>query len=103
MRSAWALGAYRKLTRDARKNVKHLIVVQPSTWAKMMLILSRPFVSSKAADKVKRVESIVDLAEVTRGEVDLHHLGPSFLAFLQERPRFAKLNPNGMTGVSHVS
>lgn len=86
VRAAWALGAYRKLSREHRKNVKHLIVVQPSTWAKMLLFLSRPFVSSKAADKVKRVESIVEIPEATRGEVDLHHLGPSFLAFLQQRP-----------------
>ena len=37
--------------------VKHLIIVQPTAWAKMLLFITRPFVSAKAADKVKKVRA----------------------------------------------
>ncbi|GAX84920.1 hypothetical protein CEUSTIGMA_g12341.t1 [Chlamydomonas eustigma] len=104
--SSWALGAYRKLARPYRKNVKHLIVVQPSTWAKVMLFLSRPFVSSKATDKVKKVDSIVEISTVTNGEVDVQHLGNAFLSFLQTGnvpppPRLASItNPSIHTSMT---
>ena len=51
--------------------VKHIVVVQPSTWAKMMLFLSRPFVSAKAADKVKKVGCCSSLGgvEIARAEL----------------------------------
>eukprot|EP00798_Chlamydomonas_sp_ICE-L_P000595 gene595-2017_t len=79
----WALDVYKKMSRPYKKNVKHILVVQPSAWAKMLLFLATPFVSSKAADKVKKVEVITKLKEATDGEVDVYSLGVSFLTFLK--------------------
>ena len=42
---------------SAPTQVKHLIIVQPTAWAKMLLFITRPFVSAKAADKVKKVRA----------------------------------------------
>lgn len=53
--SVWALGAYRRLAKPYRKNVKHIVLVQPSAWARALLAMSQPFVSKKAAHKVKKV------------------------------------------------
>ncbi len=53
--SVWALGAYRRLAKPYRKNVKHIVLVQPSAWARALLAMAQPFVSKKAAHKVKKV------------------------------------------------
>ncbi len=57
--ASWALGAYRRLAKPFRKNVKHLVLVQPSAWARTLLALAQPFVSKKAAHKVKKVRAAV--------------------------------------------
>mmetsp|Transcript_19015 Transcript_19015/g.40958 ORF Transcript_19015/g.40958 Transcript_19015/m.40958 type:complete len:906 (+) Transcript_19015:72-2789(+) len=96
--ASWALGAYKRLAKPFRKNVKHILVVAPSAWAKLLLFLSRPFVSSKAADKIKKVESITDIGAATNGEVDVSHLGNAFLEFLQTG-RVPPPLPRGMPSV----
>ncbi|GFR43549.1 hypothetical protein Agub_g4642 [Astrephomene gubernaculifera] len=81
--SAWALGAYRSLAKPYRKNVKHIVLVQPSAWARALLALAQPFVSKKAAHKVKKVDNLVQIAEATGGEVKLESLGSRFVREIQ--------------------
>ncbi len=55
--AAWAVGAYKRLARPYRKNVKHIVLVAPSTMARLLLTLAKPLVSRKADAKVKRVST----------------------------------------------
>ena len=51
----WCLGAYRRLAKPFRKNVRHIILVQPSAFMKLLMAFTRPFVSNKAGAKIKKV------------------------------------------------
>ncbi|KXZ43314.1 hypothetical protein GPECTOR_94g636 [Gonium pectorale] len=96
--TTWALGAYRSLAKPYRKHVKHIILVQPSAWARALLALAQPFVSKKAAHKVKKVDNLVQVAEATGGEVRLESLGARFIREIQYglgAPPLAGLVPNG--------
>jgi hypothetical protein len=75
----WIMGAYQTLPRPFRKNVQYVILVRPSRFLKAILAFMRPFVSKKAGRKIKVVESLEELGEVTSGEVTMHHLGTAFL------------------------
>ncbi|GIL46969.1 hypothetical protein Vafri_3828 [Volvox africanus] len=81
--STWALGAYSSLAKPYRKNVKHIVLVQPSAWARTLLALAQPFVSKKAAHKVKKVDNLVQISEATGGEVKLESLGGRFIREIQ--------------------
>ena len=75
----WIMGAYQSLPRPYRKNVQYIILVRPSAFLKAILAFMRPFVSKKAARKIKVVESVEEIGDSTSGEVTMHHLGDSFL------------------------
>jgi hypothetical protein len=75
----WIMGAYQSLPRPYRKNVQYIILVRPSAFLKAILAFMRPFVSKKAARKIKVVESVEEIGDSTSGEVTMHHLGESFL------------------------
>ncbi|GLI58676.1 hypothetical protein VaNZ11_000419 [Volvox africanus] len=81
--STWALGAYSSLAKPYRKNVKHIVLVQPSAWARALLTLAQPFVSKKAAHKVKKVDNLVQISDATGGEVKLESLGGRFIREIQ--------------------
>jgi hypothetical protein len=51
----WCVRAYQTLPRAFRKNVKHVLLLQPSLMVRAALALLYPFVSSKAHAKVKQV------------------------------------------------
>lgn len=51
----WCVRAYQSLPRAFRKNVKHVLLLQPSLTVRAALALLYPFVSSKAHAKVKQV------------------------------------------------
>jgi syndecan 1/collagen type V/XI/XXIV/XXVII alpha len=53
--------AYQSLPRAFRKNVKHVILLQPSMLVKAAVTLLYPFVSSKAHAKVKQVRGLCGL------------------------------------------
>lgn len=53
----WCVRAYQSLPRAFRKNVKHVILLQPSMLVKAAVTLLYPFVSSKAHAKVKQVRA----------------------------------------------
>eukprot|EP00890_Picochlorum_soloecismus_P003325 jgi/Picsp_1/3994/NSC_01506-R1_bcl2 adenovirus e1b 19kd interacting protein like len=75
----WIMGAYQTLPRPFRKNVQYIILVRPSGFLKAILKFMRPFVSKKAARKIKLVDSLGEIAESTGNEVTMHHLGQPFL------------------------
>ena len=74
----WVLGAYQGLPRPFRKNVQYIIMVKPSGFLRAIMSFMRPFVSKKAARKIKLLEKVEDVAEATDGEVTLQHLGAQF-------------------------
>ncbi|EFJ51024.1 hypothetical protein VOLCADRAFT_88246 [Volvox carteri f. nagariensis] len=99
--SSWALGAYRSLAKPYRKNVKHVVLVQPSAWARTLLALAQPFVSKKAAHKVKKVDNLVQISDATSGEVKLESLGARFIREIQYglgAPPLAGLAPGPAPG-----
>lgn len=51
----WLISAYRNLSRPFRKNVRYILLVRPTGGLKALVACIRPFVSSKAAKKVKKV------------------------------------------------
>jgi syndecan 1/collagen type V/XI/XXIV/XXVII alpha len=72
----WCVRAYQSLPRAFRKNVKHVILLQPSMLVKTAVTLLYPFVSSKAHAKVKQVRTrcavlsstlSIELADVLSG------------------------------------
>lgn len=51
----WLISAYRSLSKPFRKNVRYIMLVRPTSGLKTLVAIIRPFVSSKAAKKVKKV------------------------------------------------
>jgi len=77
--SFWIMGAYHSLPRPYRKNVQYVVLVRPTGFLKAILAFMRPFVSRKAGRKIKTVDRLEEIGEVTGGEVTMHHLGKRFL------------------------
>ena len=65
--------------RPFRKNVQYIVLVRPSFFLRAVLAFMRPFVSAKAGRKIRQVQSLAGVGEVTGGEVTVAHLGRSFL------------------------
>ncbi|KAL0018580.1 hypothetical protein WJX79_005535 [Trebouxia sp. C0005] len=61
----WLISAYRSLSRPFRKNVRYILLVRPTGGLKALVACIRPFVSAKAARKVRKVESLADIAAAT--------------------------------------
>ncbi|KAK9816247.1 hypothetical protein WJX74_000840 [Apatococcus lobatus] len=78
LKGAWLIAAYRSLSRPFRKNVKYILLVKPSNGIRALLLLFKPFVSKKAHSKLKKVDTVANVAAVTNNEVQLQHLGPRF-------------------------
>ncbi|GBP64329.1 Protein prune homolog 2 [Eumeta japonica] len=57
----WLVECYRLVDRRLRKNLKHLYLVHPTFWLKSLMVLSKPFISSKFYRKVTYVNSLTDL------------------------------------------
>lgn len=51
----WLISAYRSLSRPFRKNVRYILLVRPTGGLKALVACIRPFVSAKAARKVRKV------------------------------------------------
>ncbi len=71
----WILGAYQSLPRPFRKNVQFIILVKPSGFLRAIMAFMRPFVSAKAARKIKLVESVEEIEVATEREVTRSSLG----------------------------
>ncbi|XP_059391576.1 BCL2/adenovirus E1B 19 kDa protein-interacting protein 2 isoform X2 [Carassius carassius] len=60
----WLRKCYQQIDRRLRKNLKSLIIVHPSWFIRTLLVLTKPFISSKFSQKIKYVFSLTDLAEL---------------------------------------
>eukprot|EP00891_Asterochloris_glomerata_P000615 jgi/Astpho2/615/Aster-04457 len=76
----WFVSAYRGLSRPFKKNVKYVVLVRPTGWLKTLLAVVRPVTSRKSARKLKKLDSLSQLAAATNNEVTLQHLGTRFAA-----------------------
>ena len=68
----WMIDAYKKLSRDYKKNVQKMFIVHPSWWFKIVLGFMQKVVSSKFAAKMELVEKLSLLPDlVPCEEIDI--------------------------------
>lgn len=79
----WCVRGLQLLPRPFHKNIKRLLLLQPSLSARAGQTLLYPFVSAKAHSKVAHLSHILHIGSATEGEVQLSHLGEAFLKALQ--------------------
>ncbi|KAL1128912.1 hypothetical protein AAG570_013446 [Ranatra chinensis] len=60
---SWLKRCYRTIDRKLRKNLKRLYMVHPTFWLKTIVLMTRPFVSSKFSRKIQFVNSLSELYE----------------------------------------
>lgn len=75
----WLIKAYRSLSRPYKKNVKFIVLVRPSAMLRALLVVLRPFLSLKAARKLHKVDSLLDIDTATGSEITAESTGPKFL------------------------
>lgn len=66
----WLKRCYQMIDRRLRKNLKGLYLVHPTFWLKTIVIMTRPFISTKFSRKLQFVNSIDELS----GLVPLEHV-----------------------------
>ncbi|XP_035219220.1 exopolyphosphatase PRUNE1-like isoform X2 [Stegodyphus dumicola] len=59
---SWLKRCYQMIDRRLRKNLKGLYLVHPTFWLKTIVIMTRPFISSKFSRKLKFVYSLKELS-----------------------------------------
>ncbi|XP_040267381.1 bcl-2/adenovirus E1B 19 kDa-interacting protein 2-like protein isoform X1 [Bufo bufo] len=57
----WIKRCYQATGRRLKKNLKSVLIVHPTWYLKALLVITRPFISSKFGRKVKFVNSLADL------------------------------------------
>ncbi|XP_078061781.1 BCL2/adenovirus E1B 19 kDa protein-interacting protein 2-like isoform X1 [Mustelus asterias] len=86
---SWLKQCYQTIDRRLRKNLKSLIVVHPSWFIKVILAITRPFISSKFSRKVRFVSSLRELSQL----IPMQHVHiPQCIKELDE-----ELNGNSVT------
>ncbi|XP_076045091.1 protein prune homolog 2-like [Oratosquilla oratoria] len=61
---AWLKRCYQMIDRRLRKNLKGLYLVHPTFWVKTVVVMTRPFISTKFSRKLRFVASLRELAEL---------------------------------------
>ncbi|XP_033725960.1 uncharacterized protein LOC117315717 [Pecten maximus] len=61
---SWLKKCYQMIDRRLRKNLKGLLLVHPTLWLKTIVIMTRPFISSKFSSKLRFVRSLQELASL---------------------------------------
>ncbi|RKP15189.1 hypothetical protein BJ684DRAFT_14532 [Piptocephalis cylindrospora] len=59
---AWLFKSYQQMSRNYKKNLKHLYIVHPSMWARIMIDMMSAVVSNKFYKKLTYVPTLSDLA-----------------------------------------
>lgn len=57
----WLKRCYQMIDRRLKKNLKGLYILHPTFWLKTLIIMSKPFISSKFSRKLKFVRSLEEL------------------------------------------
>ncbi|CAM1313122.1 ARF4 (predicted) [Pycnogonum litorale] len=60
----WLKRCYQMIDRRLRKNLKQLFLVHPSFWVKTIVIMTKPFISSKFSRKLRFITNLQELAEI---------------------------------------
>lgn len=60
----WLKRCYQMIDRRLRKNLKGLYLVHPTFWLKTIVIMTRPFISSKFSRKLRFVNNLQELEEL---------------------------------------
>ncbi|KAG1693479.1 Protein prune 2 [Nymphon striatum] len=60
----WLKRCYQMIDRRLRKNLKQLLLVHPSFWVKTIVIMTKPFISSKFSRKLKFISNLLELSEL---------------------------------------
>ncbi|KAI9344825.1 divergent CRAL/TRIO domain-containing protein [Zopfochytrium polystomum] len=69
---SWLFKAYQSLSRTYRKNLKHLYIVHPSSWFRILFQVMGRFLSPKFAKKVEWMSTLTDLsAQVPMGLIEI--------------------------------
>ncbi|XP_064595905.1 protein prune homolog 2-like, partial [Liolophura sinensis] len=58
---SWLKRCYQMIDRRLKKNLKGLLLVHPTLWIKTIIMMSRPFISSKFSSKLKIVKTLAEL------------------------------------------
>lgn len=61
---SWLKRCYQMIDRRLRKNLKRLYLVHPTFWLKTIVLMTKPFISSKFSKKLSFVNSLGELAEL---------------------------------------
>nr|CAD7596957.1 unnamed protein product [Timema genevievae] len=61
---SWLKRCYQMIDRRLRKNLKGLYLVHPTFWLKTIVVMTRPFISSKFSRKLSFVETLGELGEI---------------------------------------
>ncbi|MCL4147299.1 UNVERIFIED_CONTAM: hypothetical protein GTU68_021866 [Idotea baltica] len=61
---AWLKRCYQMIDRRLRKNLQGLYLVHPTFWVKTVVVMARPFVSSKFARKLRFIASLKELSSL---------------------------------------
>ncbi|XP_021376972.1 uncharacterized protein LOC110465466 [Mizuhopecten yessoensis] len=61
---SWLKKCYQMIDRRLKKNLKGLLLVHPTLWLKTIVIMTRPFISSKFSSKLRFVRSLQELASL---------------------------------------
>ncbi|XP_023231023.1 uncharacterized protein LOC111631061 [Centruroides sculpturatus] len=60
----WLKRCYQMIDRRLRKNLKGLYLVHPTFWLKTIVIMTRPFISSKFSRKLRFINSLQELSDL---------------------------------------
>ncbi|KAA6364781.1 MAG: hypothetical protein EZS28_039692, partial [Streblomastix strix] len=64
----WNLSLYRSLPYAYKKNLKRILVIKPSRMVRTILVLARPFISSKFYRKIEFLDNLKALIPIIRAE-----------------------------------
>jgi len=60
----WLKRCYEMISRRLKKNLKSLLIVHPTLWLKTIVLMTKPFISSKFYSKIRYVKSLPELGSL---------------------------------------
>ncbi|XP_053387745.1 uncharacterized protein LOC123542835 isoform X2 [Mercenaria mercenaria] len=60
----WLKRCYQMIDRRLRKNLKALLMVHPTLWLKTVVMMTKPFISSKFSSKLRFVKTLQELGKI---------------------------------------
>lgn len=60
----WLKKCYQTIDRRLKKNLKTLLLVHPTLWLKTVVMMTKPFISSKFSSKLRFVKTLRELATI---------------------------------------